>query len=125
LYYGRFSVTNSSIRTEKAPADIRPCFVDAAAPFCQKFTAVVDLKLMRPVERQLQASGPQFLKAFVLVPIDIDGGKRAAADTAALPAAIITISGCIKKNSVVSFLSGGREEHWSLSFSSLVEEVVM
>jgi hypothetical protein len=61
----------------------------------------------------------------VLVPIDIDSGKRTAADTAAFPAAIIAISGCIKKNSVVSFLSGGREEHWRLSFSSLVEEVVM
>ena len=115
----------SAIQAEEASADIRPCFVDAAAPFYQKFAAIVDFQFMRPKERKLQASGSQSLKLFVLVPTDFNAGKRAAADTAALLTSSITISGCIKKNSVVSFLSEGREEHWRLSFSSQVEEVLM
>jgi hypothetical protein len=108
----------SAVRAGKAPADIRALFVNAAAAVRQKFTAVIDLKLMRPEERQLQAIGPQLPEPFVLVPAYLDGGKGAAADPTAVTAAVITISGCIKKNSVVSFLSGGREEHGCLSFSS-------
>jgi hypothetical protein len=115
----------SAIRAEEATTDIRTYFVDAAAPFHQKFAALVDFQFMRSKERKLQASGSQSLKLFVLVPTDFNAGKRAAADTAALLTSIITISGCIKKNSVVSFLSEGREEHWRLSFSSQVEEVLM
>jgi len=80
---------------------------------------------MRSKERKLQAFGSQALKPFVLIPTDFDGGKRAAADAAALLTSIITISGCIEKNSVVSFLSEGREEHGHLSFSSRLEEVLI
>jgi hypothetical protein len=107
-----FGVGCSAIRAEETPTDIRPSFVDAAAPFFQEFTTVVYLQFMRSIERKLQASGSQPLKPFVLIPADFNAGKRAAADDAALPTSIITIFGCIKKNSVVSFLSEGREEHW-------------
>jgi hypothetical protein len=106
----------SGVGTVEAAADIRPCFVNAATPPDQKFTPTVDLQLMRPEERQLQAPGSQTLKPLVLVPADLNGGKRAAADAAAVPAAIITIPGCVEKDSMIFFLSEGREEHMYLSF---------
>jgi hypothetical protein len=113
----------STVRAEETPADIRALFVNAAAPVRQELAAVIDLKLMGPEKRQLQAIGPQGMEPAIFLPADFDGGKGAAADAAAVATAVIAISGCIKKNSVVSFLSEGREEHGCLSFSSRVGEV--
>jgi len=120
-----FGVGCSTIRAEETPTDIGPGFVDAAAPLHQKFTAAVDLQFMRSVERELQAPGSQPLKPFVLIPTDLNGGKGPAADAAALLTTIIAISGRIEKNSAVSFFSEGREEHWQLSFSSRLGEVLI
>jgi hypothetical protein len=106
-----FGVGCSAFRAEEAAADIRTCFVDTAAPFFQEFAAIVDFQFMRPIERKLQAPGSQPLKLFILIPTDLNGSKGAAAEASALPTSIITISGCVKKNSVVSFHSEGREEH--------------
>jgi hypothetical protein len=101
----------SCIGTEEPPADIRPRFVDGAAPIRQKFASVVDLQFVRTVKRQLQPPGTQTMKPPVLVPADLDGGKRAAAGATAFLTAIVVVTGCIEKESVVSFLSEGREEH--------------
>jgi hypothetical protein len=98
-------VDYSGIRAEEPAADVRPCFVDAAAPLYKKFASIVYLQFMRSIERQLQAFGPQLLKLLVLVPADLYGCKRAAAGTAALLTAIITIPRRVEKDSVKSFLS--------------------
>jgi hypothetical protein len=81
------------VGTEKAAADLGAVIIDAATPIGQKFTAVVDFQLVRAVERQLQALGSQCFKALIFIPADYNGGKGAAADAAALTAAVIAVAG--------------------------------
>jgi hypothetical protein len=102
---------DSCISAVEAAADIGTLLIDAAASLDEKFTAIVNLQLVRSVERKLQASGTQLLQSLVLAPTDLNGGKRAAADTATLPAAIITIARRIKEDSAVTFLVKRGEEH--------------
>jgi hypothetical protein len=106
-----FGGADSCIRAGEAAADIGTLFIDAATSLDEKFTAIVDLQLVRSVERKLQASGTQLLQSPILIPADLNGGKRVAADTAALQAAIIAITGYIKEDSAVTFLVKRREEH--------------
>jgi hypothetical protein len=93
-----------SIAAGEAPADIRAFFVDAAAPPHQEFAAVIDFQAVPAVERDLQTTGPQGLEAFILFPADLDRSKGAAAGSAAFTAAIISILGCVEKDSVELFL---------------------
>jgi hypothetical protein len=60
-----------SVAAGKAPADIRPFIVDAAASPYQKFAAAVDLQAERAVERELQTRSPQRVEPFILLSGDL------------------------------------------------------
>jgi len=72
---GLYLFQASAVRAEEAPAYFRALFVYAAAAVRQEFAAVINLKLMRPKKRQLQAIGPQSAEPVVFLPADLDGGK--------------------------------------------------